>query len=54
MKMVPSKVRRFESISNAREARWKKHNVCTRNSDATDQDVEETCSTAASRDQYPL
>ena len=48
-----SKVRRLESISNAREARWKKHNVCTRNSDATDQDVEETCSTAASRDQYP-
>ena len=48
-----SKVRRLESISNAREARWKKHNVCTRDSDATDQDVEETCSTAASRDQYP-
>ena len=46
-----SKVRRLESISKAREARWKKH-VCTRNSDATDQDVEETCSTA-SRDQYP-
>ena len=47
-----SKVRRLESISKAREARWKKHNVCTRNSDATDQDAEETCSTA-SRDQYP-
>ena len=27
--------------------------MCTRISDATDQDVEETCSTAASRDQYP-
>ena len=35
-----SKVRRLESISNAREARWRKHNVCTSNSDATDQDVE--------------
>lgn len=44
----------LESISKAREARWKKRNVCTRSTDATDQDVEGTCSTTASKDQYLL
>ena len=51
MKMGPA-VRRLESVSKAREARWKEHNaVCTRSTDATNQDVGGTCSTA-SRDQY--
>ena len=46
-------MRRLESISKAQEARWKKRNVvCTRSTDATDQDVEGICSTTASKDQY--